>query len=159
MNKIKVLISVILLFFISGNMISQDNPDEEKFYFKNVKSDIGVDSENASSHFLGDEIAVKLLKLKKTYTYKQAATPTDPVEKTVVEKPIIYNALKKMSRYYKKQVRKDKMTKAEAAEQYDHLLEIGLCVFSQDTDKFEQAIREARKAEKIEKVFMKVVLE
>ena len=152
------MLFLLLLLFIG---ISAYGQKEEKFVFANTLSDTSrakVDYALAGRSYFGDRIARKMLLVEKTYTYVEKGTPMSPSDKTVVQKPTIFYSIKKVSKYYKKEVKKNRMTMAEASDKLNRDLNIGYAIFSQDTDKFEAYLRNLKKPADIAKAFDDVEL-
>ncbi len=113
----------------------------------------------AGNHFLGKEIAKKSWLMESMYTYRTPVGPGNPGVKTVIQKPLIYNAIHRINKYYKKQVREGILSEMQAGEKYSHYLSISIAAFSQNTVDFEKELKEVgKKAEKIIPVFNSVKL-
>lgn len=134
---------------------------KDEYIFKDETGDydFSQNNSNISSHYLGNEIAVKMDVLKDTYTYIEKATPTSPTDKTIVVKPTIYYAIKKLSNKYKRFIKKDQLTEQEARKRLDKYIMIALSIYHQETDEFEEELRKNKKPHEIEQVFDKVTLE
>lgn len=155
----KNVLLLCLLFVFTATLFAQDA--SETFRFKNEADEQLLKDINEAlvvDNFLGEEVALKMHLLKETYTYIIPASPQTPGERVEISKPSIYNSLKKLNRYYKKQVKKDILTKEEAAKRFSTFLDIGYSVFNQNTDELEEALRKVRKPEEIEAVFSRIVL-
>ncbi len=135
---------------------------QEKFVFQDElyqANQMQIDYSFAGSHFLGDEIANKTFLLKKIYTHIEKGTPMSPVDKVIVKKPVIYYSVRKLDRYFKKELRKGRIEEAEARKKFNEVLDICISIYDQDTDEFEEYLRKRRKPEQILEAYEKVILE
>ena len=152
MKKIIVLIAVVLF---SAPVIAQEN---ETFYFTTSEE---IDYDEATDgfvprHYLGDDLAVKMNMLRKQYTYKPEPTSMVPNPTTVVEKPHIYSSIKKLDRYYKKMLKKGKLSEEDVEEKLASFIEIGVAIRYQDTLELEEALKNVKVESEIENVFSRV---
>lgn len=160
--KVRPMYYLCFLFLFTFAYSQGNEPENKKFFFENNLSyyeDYKVDMTFVSPHYLGEEIALKFHILDETYTTVQAATPTSPTEKTTVNKPVIYYAIKKLSRKYKREIRKGNIAEKKASDNLSHVLDIGLSIFHEETQVFEKVLKDAKQPEEIMNVFNMVVLE
>lgn len=156
----RLIVIMVMVFGVVGMLYAQHN--DSMFYFDDHSSSIdykSVDLSLVPKNYFGDDIALKLYILQRNYTYITKGTASSPGDKIQVEKPTLYNALKKMSRYYKTLAKKGIMPQEEAKTKLDRILNIGLSVKNQPTKDLEDALRKAKKSEEMAKVFERVVLE
>ncbi len=150
--------SLLTLSFIVTALFGQS---EQKFVFNNTLSDtarVKIDYSMSGRSYFGDMIARKMYLLEKTYTYIEKGTPMSPSDKTIVQKPTIFYAIKKLSGYYKKEVKKGHITMTDAIDKLVEDVDIGYSIFSQDTGDFEDYLRKQKKPEDIAKAFAMVTL-
>jgi len=155
MKSLVVLVLIISLF----NTVS--GQDENTFFFRDQIKDtanLNLDYSLMKSHYLGDPIARKMYRLEKTYTFTEAPTAMSPTTKTVVKKPTIYYAVLKLNTLYKKQLKKDQITEADAIKKLGKTLDLAYNMFPQDTEKFETYLKTIKTPQDIEKAFEKVKL-
>ena len=152
-------VTILLGTLTYFNVLAQEN--KEFVFEQDPKSlDIsGINQADVKSHVLGDGIAKKMVLLSDRYTQIVPATPTSPVEKTMVKKPIIYNSIKKLNKYYSKAVKKNEMDTAVAKAEFEKCLDIALIIYNKNTSQFEQTLKEAKQPKDILSVFNKVVIE
>ena len=98
MKKLLLVIGVIAFGFAG---YSQDYT----FRYDMQEMEEVVNTQEIKPHFLGNEIATRLQLLKESYTYKEP-NEISGTENAVIEKPSIYNAVRKVNRYLKKAVKK-----------------------------------------------------
>ncbi len=155
MKKGLLLIAMFIGISFAGN--AQDT-DVFSFNFVEDKlDDSNVNMASVGEHHLGSDIAVKLELLKDTYTWKEEGTPNSPTAKTVVEKPAIYYSLKKLDKYYKKAIKGGDMTTEEAVEGFTKALDIALFIRYQETQAFEDKLRELKEESDIALLYTKKV--
>lgn len=150
----------IAALFSAGVVVAQDSASDDVFYFDFMEDKLdesSVDMSIVGKHYLGDGIAKKLQLLQESYTWEEAGTPSSPGTKTIVEKPSIYYALKKLSSGYKKKVKKGEMSEEEALDELTKALDIGLFIRYQNTEEFEAKLKELKSPEEIAYLFTKKV--
>ena len=148
----------VLLLLISLSGMAQI----DSFRFSNNLGDTSAftyDYSFIEKHYLGDDIALKMYRVKDTYTYIEVGSPSSPGDKTQVNKPAIYYAIKKLNTYYKKQLKKGELDQNEVYKKLTRYLNIAYSIYNEDTSMLENELRSAKKAPEIDKVFARVVLE
>lgn len=90
-------------------------------------------------HFLGDEIAQKIQLVKEAYTYSLENEITR-VSSTAVEKPSIYYSVNKVNKYIKKSLKNGSMTKEDAIQVLDNMLNVVINIRYQETEELEQEL-------------------
>ncbi|MFY0686863.1 MAG: hypothetical protein JXQ90_06845 [Cyclobacteriaceae bacterium] len=135
----RILINLILCFGVFA-AIGQD-----KFTFRYNQEELEepLAMEDVKEHFLGEDIAVKMQLLKESYTYKEKDQISNS-ERTVIEKPAIFNSVKKISKYYKKEIKKGKISEEDALTALNNALVIALNIRYQDTQAFEDYLWKAK---------------
>lgn len=106
------------------------------------------------SHYLGLEFRRGFYLLDEQYTYEIEPTATDPNPAPEIEKPAIYKGIKKLDKYYKKQLKKGLMSEDQARDELSRILAIGFSIRYQDTETFEQLLWEKRKPDEFIQVFL-----
>jgi hypothetical protein len=159
MKKILILILLNVGININTNgqaslttMISKDLSDTKekstkksvKFEFKAYSTDNGINNipeGSAGNHILGDIIARKLFLFQELYTDEVEVVPGNPQTKTVIKKPVIYDAVMRIDKYYRKAAKKDKLLIVSAQNNMNLILDIAMNIMSADTDEFDKAIK------------------
>lgn len=152
-------LKVLTFFLISINTFAQGGSDD-KFSFEAYYEAIDYEEEGRKEgipdHFLGKDVATGLSVLKSNFTFVPEPSPMNLNPASVVEKPYIYNSIKKMAGYYKKQVKKNGMPKEEAMEKLKDLMNISMTIRHLSTRDFEETLRKTKAPVDIEKVFARV---
>jgi len=91
-------------------------------------------------HILGESVARKLYFLDSKYTYKVPIVPGNPQMRTIVRKPVIYDAVMKIERYLKKSVKKGAISMETASADFNKVLDVANSVCTVDTKSFEKEI-------------------
>jgi hypothetical protein len=154
-----LILGALIVFVMSVTASAQKN--DSLFYFydqSNLLDFKSVDRTMVPTNYFGEDIGIKLYMLQRMYTFVIKGTASSPGDKVQVEKPMLYNNIKKMVRYYKAMAKKGILTETEAKAKLDHVLNVGLSVKSQDTGKLEDALKLAKKPDAVAKVFERVVL-
>lgn len=139
-NTIKGL---FLVGFLALSLISKG---QDTFTFRYTMEEMNEvqDIIDLKEHFLGEDIAIKFLLLKESYTYIERDAIAQS-EKTVVEKPSIYYSCKKVSKYLKKAIKQKEISEDEAKAQMDNVLNIALNIRYQETEALEQILWDINK--------------
>ncbi len=147
----KVLLTIMLLAIL-GVSYGQ----EPSFRFADKSGEMEVDvPEYASQHYLGQEFTQKFYALKEKYVYKPQASFNSPNPASITEKPSIYNSLKKLDRYYKKQLKKGSLKEEEVKAALSKALAVGYSVRYADTEDLEKILWKTKDVAEIEKIFTK----
>jgi hypothetical protein len=150
------------LFFLSMVGINYLSGQTDKtFVFQNTLNrvnEVSIDNNMVSRHFLGENIARKMYLVQNAYTYIEKGSPTSPGDKIVVRNPVIYNAVKKINNHYKSLAKKGTIPAEELEKNLGQILDVAYCISSQETDEFEDYIKQHKKADQLEKIFLSVVL-
>lgn len=97
-------------------------------------------------HELGKEVACLRYLADKSYIHRELPIPGDPTSRVIIKKQNIYDALRNVEKYYKKQTKKQLISQEEAAKQYSHILKVGIAaVYEEDTKSFEEALSQEKK--------------
>lgn len=113
----------------------------------------------AGKHFLGEDIARKYYLFKDLYTYRTPVSPGSPAMRTVIRKPVVYNALNKLDKYLKKTRNKGNAQNAgQLGQTFEHALDVAIAIYSQETSGFESVLEDSDSANEIMSVFSRVEL-
>jgi hypothetical protein len=99
-----------------------------------------ITSEMAGPHLLGESAAKKVYLLDELYTSEVPVVPGNPQSKTIVKKPVIYAAVKRIEKYLMKSVKKGVISTESATEEFNRVLDVALSILSEDTRQFENEI-------------------
>jgi hypothetical protein len=154
---ILLIASILFSFLPSGN--AQETEDEV-FYFENrvafvISTSTGI---TPKKHFLGEELGKKDAVFHDLYSYTVTGQITNTGQQVVIEKPLIYLSVKKTNRYYRKLLKKKQITEDEAKEKVDHLLDVAISIFTQNTTAFENELRQTKEMDEIAGIFERVIL-
>ena len=101
-----------------------------------------ISKEMIEEYYLGETIATKLYLFESKYTYQVPIVPGNPQTRTVIRKPVIYEAVKKIEKHLKKAVKKGEITSETAQSKFDKVLDVARNILTADTARFEKAINE-----------------
>ncbi|MBN1598815.1 MAG: hypothetical protein JW894_11015 [Bacteroidales bacterium] len=132
------------------NFVFEDNP-----YVTDISS---VDRTYLKDHPLGKDISARLELLKNVYTYIEPASAVSPSDKTVVMKPVIYNSVVKLNRYYKKKSKNGLIDTEKDKNEFETIINKALILYSEDTENLERDLRKAKEPEEILEVYSRVIL-
>ena len=116
-----------------------------------------ITEEMAGRHEFGNEIAKKMFLLGEKYTSQVELIPGNPQTKTVIQKPTIYNGVKRIEKYLKKSVKKGTLSAGTATYTLNKVLDVALSIRNADTKSFEVALEESGTEYKKIELFTKQV--
>lgn len=151
----------LLIVFLGISLTGFAQDDEKYFYFQDRTHEletVEIDETGMRSHSFGVDIARKFQLMKDTYTWRDLGDATNPTERTVVEKSVIYYSFKKVDKFLKKEVKAGAMEESQAIELLTDILNKGYCMRFQNTVEFESALRDAKKGDQIMELYNSVVL-
>jgi hypothetical protein len=177
MRKKLYLLSVITILVINicsaqdllsytsvGSGIEKDSAMNMKkssvYVFKAYPKDSylnNITKEMAGEHLLGELIAKKIYLFNEFYTSEVNLFPGNPATKTVIKKPVIYEAVKRIERDLKKSVKKGEISVPEASSILNTVLDVALNIQTEDTRDLEKAIGNATSTQSKIELFTKMV--
>ena len=156
-NRIHFFVLIMLLF--SGRTFAQDalamsDPGDAKgngslkaglpvFEFRVYANNNDLDAitkEMAGGHILGELVSRKLYLLESKYTFEVQTVPGNPQTRTMIRKPVIYDAVRKVEHYLKKSVKRGEIPLEAASEEFDKVLDVAINVLTADTKNLEKTI-------------------
>lgn len=174
--KTRLLFAVIILSSICGNVNAQDAlamnftgdtksskttvaelPGFEFMASSNEADLSSVSKDMISEHVLGTRISEKLYLLEAKYTYQVPIVPGNPQTRTMVRKPVIYDAVRKIERNLKKQVKKGEISTEIASGEFNKVLDVAFNVLTAETASFEKAITQTNDVNSLTNLFTKRV--
>ena len=148
----------ILFLFIFSSAIAYSQDFEFDFLPSSLNEEILENENYIKPHFLGSAVANKVKLLELAYKWVDPPTATRLNSMVRIEKQPIYFAMSKIiaTKYYRKKINGNTLTKKEAIEQISEILDIAIMIRYQDTKKFENYIRSLN-GDRIVEVFTKNV--
>ena len=110
------------------------------------------------SHPLEEEVAARLQLFEETYTHYSEPAPGAFTGSRVISKPVIYQAIYRIDREYRKQVRSGETEKGEAASQMCRILDTALILYHYDTGELEEAIKNSDSVDQLLMLFSRIRL-
>lgn len=150
---------VVALLFCSVLTFAQGQEEENPFEYSD-RSDAIEEVEVPgffTKHWLGPEFTQRVYALRQEYVYMPEKTPTNPEPSLVTEKPVIYNAVKKLDRYYKKAMKKGRMTESDVREKLSTIYAVGYSLRYADTADLEKLLWTIKKEDELEKMFLETI--
>ncbi|MDR3367237.1 MAG: hypothetical protein LBO71_09785 [Prevotellaceae bacterium] len=94
---------------------------------------------------LGQRVACLKTLVDKYYIHKEEIVPGDPTLRTIIHKPNIYNAARKVEKHLKKEIKRGNLTVQQAAEELAFVLEVAIAAIDEaDTQSFESSLRASK---------------
>ena len=148
----------ILFLFIFSSAITYSQDFEFDFLPSGLNEEILENENYIKPHFLGSAVANKVKLLELAYKWVDPPTATRLNSMIRIEKQPIYFGMSKIiaSKYYKKKINGNILTKEEAIEQICEILDIAIIIRYQDTTELEKHIRSLN-GDRIVEVFTKNV--
>lgn len=137
----KKITLIILLSFISSISYSQEF--EFDFTPNSLDETILENETYIKPHFLGNTIARKAKLVELAYKWEDPPTATRLSPLIQIEKQPIYFAIKKIlaPKFYRNKIKNKELSKEEAIEQLSEILDIAIMIRYQETEDFENAVR------------------
>lgn len=174
MKTISRLSFLILMFGIGANVCAQDlyadnyrstKNETDKNIEKYSKSEDGENKEykwefdssvpstfddntiqRAETHEFGSKVACLKVLMDKYYVTQEEVVPGDPMKRTMIKKPNIYNTARKIEKHLKKEVKKGDISLEKATTEFIHVLEVSLAIVDEtETGTFEKTLDENKK--------------
>ncbi len=175
--KLTLIIGIILFISVMGSIgYSQDmltyagdpksvnsEPGRKKeflFEFNAYSRDSeleGITTEMAGVHIFGELTARKLVLLDQKYTSEVPVVPGNPQTRTIIRKPVIYDAVKKIEKELKKSVKRGEKPLETASSEFNKVLDVALNVLTADTKDFEVSISNTDSINGKTEIFIKQV--
>lgn len=102
--------------------------------------------QKAEAHEFGSKVACLKVLMEKYYVSKEEVVPGDPMTRTIIKKPNIYNTARKIEKHLKKEVKNGDISLEKATNDLTHILEVSLAIISEPkTETFEEALDQNKK--------------
>lgn len=156
----KLILAFVIFTSISGKLLAQNTlamnfPGDTKstksvvselpsyeFRASSTEDDIkNIPVDLVGEHILGKLVSEKLYLLEAKYLYEVPIIPGNPQMRTVIRKPVIYDAVMRIERYMKKSIKKGEMTTDSAAADFNKVLDVAFNVLTAETTDFEKSIK------------------
>lgn len=115
------------------------------FLMPDLKEIPAGNDRHAGADFPGRENSLLKNYLTELYTQAEPITPGSPMTRITIRKPAIFNAVKTIEKYYSSEVKKHKLTSAEAVPRFKKILEVAVAAASEDSEDFEDTLQQQRK--------------
>ena len=155
MRKFFLLATLLVL----GTVVFAQAGDE--FEFMDLSDEIEEIEVPAyeKKHYLGDKFTKMFFALKEQYVYTPEKTAINMDPSPTTEKPAIYNSVKKLDKYYKKMIKKGKISKEDAMKKLSTIVAVGYSIRHENTKSLEQMLWTIKDPAQLEAVFTeKIVL-
>lgn len=116
-----------------------------EFLMPEIGSYLHEDLASSSSYRLGNDNFCLKDYILKTYTRNEPIAPGNPLTRIVILKPAIFNAVKKIEKYYLAELKKNELTKQEAESGFQQVLKVAVAAATENTQSFEEALQDNRK--------------
>jgi hypothetical protein len=98
-------------------------------------------------------LAHRFQSIQETYTYTTPVAPGNPGLKTVIRKPVIYNSVVKLEKYYKKQFKNGLLSADETNKALLKVFDVALVAFYSNTEEFEKQLKTTKQISTITLIF------
>jgi hypothetical protein len=106
-------------------------------------------------HVFGESISRKMYLFESKYTYQVPIVPGNPQTRTMIRKPVIYDAVMKIERSLKKSVKKGEITMDAASSDFNKVLDVALNVLTAETANLEKEISKTNNVSSMTNLFTK----
>jgi hypothetical protein len=101
---------------------------------------------NESNYRFGQEAGYLYTLFMNIYVAREEVVPGDPTCRTVIRKPIIYNAVRSIEKQLSKDLKSSSSpNNKEITDNFVHVLRVAISAFDSDSASFENALQENRK--------------
>lgn len=172
----KLIFAIVIFASVSGNVLAQNTlamnfPGDTKstkalvselpsyeFRASSTDNDLrNISSDMIGEHVLGKLVSEKLYLLEAKYIYQVPIVPGNPQMRTIIRKPVIYDAVMKIEKYLKKSVKKGEITTEIASADFNKVLDVAFNVLTAETAGFEKTIKETTDMPQLTNLFTKRV--
>ena len=126
------------------------------FEFRASSNEVDLNSVSKDligEHAFGQPISEKLYLFESKYTYEVPIVPGNPQMRTMIRKPVIYDAVKKIERHLKKSVKNGEISVEAASSDFTKVLDVAFNVLTAETVEFEKAIAKSNNAHSLTNLF------
>lgn len=139
---------------VASNSSGSKGVEIDQFVFsKYASKEIEENNENIEA-----VLAEKFQILHQTFTYTTPVAPGNPGLKTVVRKPVIYNAMTKLEKHYRKLLKDGSISEREAQIALSKAIDVALAAFYGDTEKFESTLKSTKDIRVVAQIFEQTVI-
>ncbi|MEM7110420.1 MAG: hypothetical protein AAF519_19485 [Bacteroidota bacterium] len=132
---------------------------ESTFSYRDRSDEMEIEvPDYASKHYLGEAFTEKFYAVREKYLWKPLPTATSPNPSFVTEKPSIYNSLRKLDRFYKKQLKKGNASPEEVKKNLEKAVAVCYSVRYEETEAWEKVLWKTKDITEIEKIFTERVV-
>ena len=133
----------LLILFTLISIFSYAQDFEFDFIPNSLDETILENEKYIKPHFLGNTIARKAKLVELAYKWEDPPTATRLSPLIQIEKQPIYFAIKKVlaPKFYKNKIKNKEISKEEAIEQLSEILDVAIMIRYQETEAFENAVR------------------
>jgi hypothetical protein len=114
-----------------------------------------VPKDMIGEHVLGQLVAEKLYLFETRYTYQVPIVPGNPQTRTMIRKPVIYDAVCKIERHLKKSLKKGEISTETASTDFNKVLDVALNLVTAETENLEKAISKSSDVISLTDLFIK----
>lgn len=141
------VISQSLLTYASDNSEIESKKTDRllpTYEFKGYSKDNELEKlsiQISGNHLFGETVAKKYYLFDDMYTTEVAVVPGNPQTRTLIKKPIIYEAVKRIEKDLRKSIKKGEISIDYASMEFEKVLDVALNILTADTKKFEEEIK------------------
>lgn len=105
----------------------------------------GHNCTKADEQMFGRDIACLLALVDEKFIRKEQIAAGDPMLQSGIRKPVVYNSVKNIAKYYRQKNRAGTFTRADAG-LFAHVVKVALACVEDDTEEFEKALKKNKKS-------------
>ncbi len=161
MKRNLIILSLIALFCCTANATNLF-PDGDKTAAKNnMESNVSIKKTwefysaiqkptaealaDESNYKFGQEAGCLYNLFMGIYVVREEVVPGDPNRRTVIRKPIIYNAVRNVEKQMSKDLKGQNADQNKIEMEFVHVLKVAISAFDSDSASFENALQENKK--------------
>jgi hypothetical protein len=114
---------------------------------------MAINSSDVRTHMLDEGVAKRLHLFEETYVYYSEAAPGAFSDQKVIRRPVIYNSISKIDKYFRRLVRTEEITKVEGSAQLSRILETAIILFYYNAEEFDLMLKDASSVKEEARIF------
>ena len=102
--------------------------------------------QKAEEHEFGSKVACLKVLMEESFVTQEEMVPGDPMKRTIIKKPNIYNTARKIEKHLKKEVKNGDISLEKATSEFIHVLEVSMAIVNEaETESFEKYLDTKKK--------------
>lgn len=114
-------------------------------FYSSIKELTAAELASESNYKFGKEAGCLYNMFVNVYVVREEVVPGDPTRRTVIRKPVIYNAVRSVEKQLSKDIKNNSIKPEQAVAEFTTILKVALSAIDSDTQSFEDELQKNRK--------------